>query len=180
MVLTGQVAMANRKQTIDDFNARVSRISNPRNKSYYDPDLGMHVPKRVPRDKIKKASVKEEPTFLAIFIVSAVVGAFGFMLGQVARVRFIPEADSAVVALTLDLVLGLWVIAILTVLLGKRSIFDRLSQVAGVYAMIIAGHNLIWRWPEQMAMIYSPEYVNQVMASTTELSLIVGANVISF
>mgnify|MGYP000191603929 CR=1 FL=1 len=46
--------MAHRKQTINDFNDRVSRISNPRNKSYYDPDLGMHVPKRVPRDKIKK------------------------------------------------------------------------------------------------------------------------------
>lgn len=172
--------MANRKQTINDFNARVSRISNPKNKSYYDPDLGMHVPKRVSRDKIKKAKTREEPTFLAIFIVSAVVGAFGFMVGQVARVRFLPEADAAVVALTLDLVMGLWVIAILTVLLGKRSIFERMSQVAGVYGMVVAGHNLMWRWPEQMAMIYTPEHVDSVLASTTELSLIVGASVISF
>ncbi|MFT7107464.1 MAG: hypothetical protein ACJAVT_001987, partial [Yoonia sp.] len=35
---------------MNDFNARIKSIKNPRNKSYFDPDLGMHVPKRVTRD----------------------------------------------------------------------------------------------------------------------------------
>ena len=172
--------MAHRKQDINDFNSRVKRISNPKNKSYYDPDLGMHIPKRVPRDKIRKAKVQEEPTFLAIFVVSAVLGAFGFFLGQVVRVRYFPEVDAATVTLALDLILALWMIAVITALTGKRSVFERLSQVAGVYAMIIAGHNLMWRWPDQMAMIYTPEYVESVLNSTTQLSVIVGATVISF
>ena len=172
--------MAHRKQTINDFNDRVSRISNPRNKSYYDPDLEMHIPKRVSRDKIKKARSQEEPTFLAIFIVSAVLGAFGFFLGQIIRVRYFPAADTALTTLALDLILALWMIAIITVLTGKRGLFERMSQIAGVYGMIVAGHNLMWRWPEQMAMLYTPEYVDGVLATTTQLSLIVGANVISF
>ena len=172
--------MAHRKQDINDFNDRVKRISNPRNKSYYDSELGMHIPKRVGRDKIKKAKVQEEPTFVAIFIVSAVLGAFGFFLGQIVRVRYFPAADTALTTLTLDLMIGLWMIAMITVLTGKRSLFDRMSQIAGVYGMIVAGHNLIWRWPDQMATLYTPEYVDSVLSSTTQLSLIVGANVISF
>ncbi|WP_333712233.1 hypothetical protein [Yoonia sp.] len=172
--------MAHRKQDINDFKSRVGRINNPRNKSYYDPDLGMHVPKRVPRDKIKKAKAHKEPTFLALFIVSAVLGAFGYFVGQVIRVRYFPEAEAALTVLALDLVLALWMVAVITALLGKRSLFDRFSQVAGIYAMMVAGHNLIWRWPEPMAAIYTQDYVDSVLASTTELSLIVGANVLSF
>ena len=172
--------MAHRKQTINDFNDRVKRIGNPRNRSYYDPDLAMHIPKRVPRDKIKKAKVREESTFLTLFIVSAFLGALGFFAAQVVRVRYIPAADTAMVTLALDLILALWVVAIITVLMGKRTIFDRLSQVAGIYGMVIAGHNLIWRWPDQMAAIYTPEHVQDVLNSTTQMSLIVGANVLSF
>lgn len=173
--------MAHRKQDINDFNARVKRISSPRNKSYYDPDLGMHIPKKVPRDKIKKTKREgDEQTFLAAFIVSAVLGGFGFFLAQAIRVRFFPTADGAQLILALDLVLALWAIAIITALLGKRDLFARLSQVAGVYAMIIGGHNLFWRWPEQMAMIFTPEYVDTVLATTQELSLVVNGNVIGF
>jgi len=172
--------MAHRKQTIGDFNDRVKRINNPRNSSYYDPDLGMHIPKKVPRDKIKKAKKQHEKTFVAIFIVSAVLGAFGYFLGQVVRVRYFPEANGASVAMALDVVLAFWIIAILTALLGKRTLFDRFAQVAGVYAMIVAGHNLVWRWPEQMAAVFGQSHVDRVLANTTELSLIVGANVFSF
>ena len=172
--------MAHRKQTINDFNDRVSRINNPRNKSYYDPDLGMHIPKKVPRDKIKKARAREEPTFISLFIVSGVLGAFGFFVAQVVRVRYFPAADAEMTALALDVILAVWVIAIITVLTGKRALFDRVSQVAGVYVMIMAGHNLLWRWPEQMANIYTPEYVDSVLASTTNMSLIIGPTVLSF
>ncbi|SFS09218.1 hypothetical protein [Yoonia litorea] len=172
--------MAHRKQDINDFNARVKRINSPRNKSYFDPDLGMHVPKRVPRDKIKKAKVREESSFLALFIVSAVLGAFGYFAAQVIRVRYIPEVDTAMMALTVDLLVALWVVAMVTALTNKRSLFDRLSQAVGIYAMVVAGHNLIWRWPEQMAMIYTPEHVQYVMATTTEMSVIVGASTYTF
>jgi hypothetical protein len=172
--------MAHRKQDINDFNSRVKRINNPRNKSYYDPDLGMHVPKRVPRDKIKKGKARSEPTFVSLFLVSAVLGAFGYFVGQVIRVRYFPEAEAALTVLALDLVLALWMVAVITALLGKRSLFDRFAQVAGIYAMMVAGHNLIWRWPEPMAAIYTQDYVDSVLASTSELSLIVGANVLSF
>lgn len=172
--------MAHRKMDIGDFNARVQRIRSPKNKSYYDPDLGMHVPKRVPRDKITKTKPQEDPTFLSLFIVSAILGALGYFLAQIVRVHVFGPVGPEVATLALDLCLALWFIAMITALTGKRTIFDRLSQVAGVYAMIAAGHNLFWRWPDQMAMIFTPEHVESVRAVTTQMSVVVGANVISF
>ena len=173
--------MGHRKQDINDFNARVKRISSPRNKSYYDPDLGMHIPKRVPRDKIKKAKRDtDEQSFLAAFIVSAVLGAFGYFIAQLIRVWYFPAAQGATMTLAVDLIITLWAIALLTALTGKTGVFARLSQVAGVYGMIAAGHNLFWRWPEQMAMIFPQAHVDRVLATTQEMSVVVAGNVFAF
>ena len=44
---------------LDEFNLRVARIADPRNKSYYDPELGMNIPKRVSKELINRKKLKK-------------------------------------------------------------------------------------------------------------------------
>ena len=163
--------MAMMKQDINDFNARVKRIKNPRNKSYYDPDLGMHIPKRVTRDKIKTNKTQED-SLLGAFIVSMIIGALGLMFAQVVRIRYFELSSANEVTLYLELFLAFWAVILLSALLNKRKLFARVAQFAGVGVMLVAGHNIIWRWPEQMAVIYTEAHVEQVMQDTTQHSVV--------
>ncbi len=162
--------MAVMKQDINDFRARVKRINNPRNKSYYDPDLGMHIPKRVTRDKIKKAN--DEESFLGKFLVSMIIGALALLFAQVVRIRYFELSGASDMIMVLELFVAFWAMILLSALLDRRRILERIAQVAGVAVMLTAGHNLIWRWPEQMAYIYTPEHVEQVMDTTTQHSIV--------
>ena len=72
--------MAARKMDINDFNARIKNIKNPRNKSYYDQGLEMHVPKRVSRDKIKSAKNPEDDSVFGMMFVSMIVCAVALMI----------------------------------------------------------------------------------------------------
>lgn len=162
--------MAVVKQDINDFNARVKRIKNPRNKSYYDPDLGMHIPKRVTRDKIK--ATKDGESYLGKFIVSMIIGAVALMLAQVLRIRYFGLMEQSDVGFYLELFLAFWAMVLLSALLDRRKVAERIAQVAGIALMLTAGHNLIWRWPDQMAMIYTPAHVEQVMQATTQNSVV--------
>lgn len=167
--------MAMAKQDINDFRARVKRINSPRNKSYYDPDLGMHIPKRVPRNQIKsKTKVNhDEDSFLGKFIVAMVIGAVALMIAEVVRIRYFGLVGDSNTVLFLELFVAYWALLLLSALLGKRGLFDRIGQVTGIGAMLIAGHNLIWRWPEQMAYIYTSEHVARVLETTTQHSVVV-------
>jgi hypothetical protein len=41
----------------------------------------------------------------------------------------------------------------------------------GVGAMMVGMHNLIWAFPEPFAVIYSPEFVDIIQATTTANSI---------
>lgn len=162
------------KQDINDFRARVKRIQNPRNKSYYDPDLGMHIPKRVPRDKIK-SKVKTNPdeeAFLGKFIVSMIIGALALLFAEVVRIRYFGLSGESDTILFLELVMAFWAMILLSTLLDRRRILERMGQITGIALMLTAGHNLIWRWPEEMAYIYTAEHVEEVMEVTTQNSIV--------
>ena len=162
--------MAVMKQDINDFNARVKRIKNPRNKSYYDPDLGMHIPKRVTRDKIKK--VNDEESFLGKFIVSVIIGGLAMMFAQVVRIRYFALPGESDMIMVLELFMAFWAMLLLSTLLDRRKLLERFAQVAGIAVMLTAGHNLVWRWPEAMAYVYTTEHVAQVMEATTQHSIV--------
>ncbi len=162
--------MAARKMDKSDFDTRIKQISNPRNKSYYDPDLGMHVPKRVMRDKIKHTN--EEPSVIGILLVSLVLGAVALMFAQIVRIRYFGVLEPSTSILVLEIVLAIWAVVLLSVLTDKRSVAERLAQIAGVAVMMVAGHNLIWRWPDQMSTIYTSAYVEQVLETTTQNSIV--------
>ncbi|MEL6839999.1 MAG: hypothetical protein AAFP85_11955 [Pseudomonadota bacterium] len=172
--------MAVTKQDINDFNRRVKNISNPRNKSYYDPDLQMHIPKRVSRDKIKKPKVANDENIIGPFIVSVVIGAFCLGVAQIFRVRYFGLIETSTVTMVVDLAATFWVLLVLTALIKRNSWGARFSQAVGVLAMLAAGHNLFWRFPEQMAVIYTPEYAQYVEATKQAPSVVIGADIYAF
>lgn len=168
------------KQDINDFKKRVKRISSPRNDSYYDPDLGMHIPKKVPRSMIKAPKKAKDEEFLGPFLVSVIIGAFCLAVAQLVRVRYFGLLETSMITLFVDLLITTWVLMTLTALIKRNQMGARISQVIGIAAMFVAGHNLFWRWPEQMAYIYTAEYANYVQETTQPPSVVVGATVYAF
>ena len=166
------------KQDINDFNKRVKRIKNPRNKTYYDPELGIEIPKRLARKPIKK--LRDEPTVLSIFVVSMVFGAFAFLCAEVLRIRYFELSGSSTVITVLEVVIALWVVLMIAAVTDKRTFIERTAQLTGVIAMMAAGHNLVWRWPDQMAYIYTPAHVEYVLDTTEELSIVYRGSVYGF
>jgi hypothetical protein len=162
--------MAARKMDINDFNERLKKIGDPGNKSYYDPDMEMHVPKRVTRKPVKRET--DEESLLGTMFVSVILGATAFMIAQIVRIRYFGLLEPTTTVLAIETFVTVWVLMILTVLTKKRQLFERLSQIIGIAVMMVAGHNLIWRWPEQMAVVYTPAYVEQLMATTTLHSIV--------
>jgi hypothetical protein len=162
--------MAARKLDINDFNARIKSIKNPRNTSYYDRDMEMHVPKRVSRDKIN--GKKAEESFLSLAVVSMVLGALAVFIAQIVRIRYFGLTGQSNVVLAIEALVTVWALILLTALADKRRITERIAQIAGIAVMIVAGHNLIWRWPDQMAIVYTQAHVEQVMDATTQHSIV--------
>lgn len=162
--------MATAKQDINDFNARVKRIKNPRNKSYYDHELGMQIPKHVGRDQIRKN--QEQASFLAVFLVSMIIGGLGLMFAQVVRIRYFELTAPSNVATYLELFIAFWAVVMLAALMDRRKVTERIAQIAGVAVMMVAGHNIIWRWPDQLAVVYTQAYVEQVLETTTQHSIV--------
>lgn len=162
--------MATRKYDKSDFQTRIKSISNPRNTSYYDPNLGATIPKRVKRKQAPKTNI--EDSLISSMIVSMVLGGFGLMVGQVIRVRLFGITDPGMAAFTVDVIAGIWAVLIITVLTKKRLLSERFGQFVGIALMLLAGHNLIWRFPDQMGILYTPEYVEQVLETLPQHSIV--------
>lgn len=169
--------MANMGQT--DFNARIKRIKNPRNNSYYDPDLQMHIPKRVTRDKIQKPPSQSSEALTAI-LVSMVIGGVAMFGAQVLRVRYLGLSGGNTAVTFTDLLFGLWFVLMLSALMKRRQFLGRVGQVAGLCVMLVTGHNLVWKWPDLMGKIYTPEYVAEIQATTQVQSIVIQGNVFAF
>jgi hypothetical protein len=169
--------MANMGQT--DFNARIKRIKNPRNNSYYDPDLQMHIPKKVTRSKIEKPPSKNQEA-LSAFLVSMVIGSFAMFVAQVVRVRYLGLSGGNAAVTFTDLLIGLWFVMVLSTLMQRRQLLGRLGQVAGLCVMLVTAHNLVWKWPDLMEKIYTPAYVAEIQATTEVQSILFQGNVYAF
>jgi len=147
---------------LDEFSARLARISNPRNTSYYDPELGMNIPKRVSKEFINRKKLKKAG--LSALIASLFLGALALMFSHLLCCRFglftheapfLTYGVAGVFALVLGGVLRL------------KTVPHLGAQIAGAGAMVASMHNLVWMFPEQFALIYSPEFVAMVHATTT-------------
>lgn len=156
---------------LDDFNKRVKRINSPRNTSYYDPDLGMHIPKRVSNEKIRR-DAKAKKAWVKAWVWSLLIGAFGLMIAQAVRFRTLGLSEAGNATLFVDLLLTLFIVLTLTAALRYRRLRFRVAQVIGVAVALTAGHNLMWYYPDHVAVVYTPEYVEIVRNTTVPASLI--------
>ena len=153
---------------LDEFNARVRKINDPRNTSYYDRDMEMHVPKRLSKQLIIKAQVKR--VGLVALICSAGVGAVALLVTQLMSTRFGvfgPEAPMVIYASA----------AILALLIGgflkMKTVPHMGAQFAGIWVMVAGMHNLVWLFPQAFETLYSAEYVAAIQATTMAGSLLV-------
>lgn len=167
--------MATAKQDINDFRARVKRISNPRNTSYFDQGLGMEIPKRVSHKEIKKKHRK--PSLFATLLVSMILGGLALMFAQVVRIRYFGLTEPSNTVLFLELFMTFWTVVMLAALMDRRKTSERIAQIVGVAVMMVAGHNIIWRWPDQLAVIYTQAHVEQVLETTTQHSVVLRGSV---
>ena len=150
----------------DEFNLHVTQISNPRNTSYYDPELGMNIPKRVSKEFINRKKTKQAGG--SGIVISLLLGAVFLML-------------SYLICLRLDLInqdapmLVYGISGILAIVLGGmfrlKSMADMGAQIVGVGAIVVGMHNLIWAFLEPFAVIYSPEFLDIIQATTTANSI---------
>lgn len=163
---------------LNDFKSRVKRIQDPRNNAYYDQELGMHVPKHTTQVEIQKA-VKARKFSVVRLLVSVLIGVFGTIAAQAIRVRYFELVETTQTALFTDLLLALFMVLLLSVLMRHRRVTLRLAQFAGVAAMIFAGHNLMWFYPDQMAVIYTTDYVAQISAETEPMSIVIPSVLVS-
>ena len=155
-------------EQLEEFNARVRKINDPKNISYYDPDMQMHVPKRVSKQQIIKAKAKRIG-FVAL-IRSVGVGAVAFLFTQLMSTRFGligPDAPMIVYASA----------AILALIIGgflkMKTVPHMGAQFAGIGGMIAGVHNLVWLFPDAFRTVYSKEYVAAVQATTNAGSLFI-------
>ena len=116
---------------LDEFNNRLARISDPKNKSYYDPELKMAIPKRVSKELINRKKLKKAG--FSALLLSLFVGAFALMLSHLACCRFGLIGHDAPV-----LIYG--AAAIVAILIGGllrlKTMPHMGAQFAGVGAMI--------------------------------------------
>ncbi|WP_439154957.1 hypothetical protein [Yoonia sp.] len=156
---------------LEDFNSRVRRITSARNTSYYDPELGMNIPKRVSQDTIRRNAKAKLPSFRAFFW-SLLIGAGALVIAQALRFRVLDLSEPGNVTLFTDLLVALFIVLTVSGALRYRRRRYRLAQGFGVLAALVAGHNLMWYYPDQLAVIYTPEYVQIVRDMTEPGSLI--------
>ena len=164
---------------VNDFNARVKRIKSPRNNAYYDPALQMHVPKRTNQKEIRRA-VKARRFPPGRVLICIVIGIVAVVIAQGLRVRYLGLVETGSVALFADLLFSLFFLLLIAALTGNRRLPHRLLQLVGATAMIVAGHNLMWFFPEEMAIVYTTEYVALIQEQTEPRTLVLQDYSISF
>jgi len=153
-----------------DFKARIKRINNPRNISYFDPELQMHVPKRTSHVAIKR-TVKARKFSPSRVILSLLIGVVAVVVAQVLRLRYLGMTEPGNAALLTDLLLTAFFVLLTSAILRHRKPSLRIAQVVGVFAVIVAGHNLMWAYPAEMAVLYTTDYVGVMHTQTAPSTL---------
>ncbi len=149
----------------DGFQARIDRINNPRNVSYFDPELKMHVPKRVSKEFVNRKRVKR--LGVVTVGVSGVLGGLAYIAVQVMSGRFGLLAPSEVVMFGVAAILAI----VLGMLVRHKSFLHIGAQVMGVALMMASAHNAVWMFPDAVSQVTSTAYVIQVQATTTPNSI---------
>ena len=157
------------------FQSRIKRIKDPKNLSYRDPELGINIPKRLSKKVIKVAQKDLRPRVSRMqLFCSLLLGIFCVVAARYLRFHIVGIEDlqaNAQVLMAMDIgiaaILAFVVGAVLRHTKGSHMLF----QVAGIAVMLVGMHNLVWLMPEEAALLFSDNYVQQVQALTTPQSI---------
>lgn len=161
---------------IDVFQQRLSRITDPRNKTWTDPETGMDIPRRMKRPpRAKKSELLENLGYPLSFVLSFLIGMLAVLGSRYVRWHLLgmsADGADADVLMMIDGGIAAALGFVLQQVLWMRAPEHVTAQVVGVFAMICVMHNLMWWYPEEMAIVFGPDYVKSVMAYTEPNSLL--------
>lgn len=161
---------------IDTFQQRLSRITDPRNTTWTDPETGMDIPRRMKRPpRAKKSELLENLGYPLSFLVSFLLGMVAVFASRYLRWHLLgmsgAEGDPDILMM-IDGGLAAAMGFVLQSLFHMRAPEHVTAQFAGVLAMICGMHNLMWWYPEEMGLVFGPDYVKTVMTLTEPDSLL--------
>jgi len=167
---------------LNQFSDRLKRIEDPRNIAYKDPETGMAIPRRLSIGQIKEHNFGEKVSVFAV-ILSVIIGALS-MIGA-RYVRFvgggIPEVGTEPQTLLLmDFGIAAVLAMVVGGMIGHKQLRHMNAQFLGIAVMLVAMHNLVWAFPDQVAQVFPQSYIAQVQSVTAPMSLSLLGNTYTF
>jgi len=160
------------------FQARVKNINNPRNTFYIDPETGMKVPKRVGRDEIR-ANGKDKPASVSGMIMAMVLGGLCLIVARYFQITFLDIQPSVPHALVYELGMAAAMAFTLGGFVRQKTLKHMVCHLAGAALAAMTMHNAVWVAPAEFAMVFSQDFVDQILAATNPMSLNVAGNTIT-
>lgn len=161
-----------------EFSKRITRINNPHNVSWYDPNTDMQIPKQFSKGKgIRKASMLGNLGYPISIVLAVMLGCMTVVLSRYVRFHLLGYDDTSAgvsgdMMMAIDAGVGIGVSFFLRQLFKLQSKTHATGQTLGMVAMILLMHNLVWIAPDQFAMIFSQEWVDMTKSYTQPRTLL--------
>jgi len=158
------------------FNERIKRIQDPHNTYYRDPEAGINIPKRLNKAVVLQQGEAVKPGFIGLVaaILLGVICLAAARYGRFNLAGIAEEGASASVIMLMDFGIAAVIAFIIGGLIKQKSLRHMMAQTAGIAAMAVAMHNLVWVYPAEFAQVYTQAYVDEVRSVTTPNSIYVG------
>jgi len=157
------------------FQARIARINDPRNKSYLDLETGMKIPKRVGRDQVL-ANGKTPPATITGMLMAMILGALCLIVARYLQITFLDIKPSVPHALLFELGMAAVMAFAIGGFVRQKTFKHMVSHLAGAALAAMTMHNAVWVAPEYFAMVFSQDFVEQILAATDPMSLNIAGN----
>lgn len=160
------------------FQARVKSITNPKNTYYLDPETGMKIPKRVGHDVIR-ANGKNKPASIGSMMMGLVLGALCLVVARYFQITFLDIRPTVPNALAYELGMAAALAFTLGGFVGQKSLKHMVCHLAGAALAAMTMHNAVWLAPAEFAVVFSQDFVDQILAATDPRSLNIAGTVIN-
>jgi hypothetical protein len=160
------------------FQARVKSITDPRNTFYLDPETGMKIPKRVGRDQVL-ANGKTPPATAIGMFMAMILGALCLIVARYLQIAFLDIKPSVPNALVVELMMSGLMAFTIGGFVRQKTFKHMVGHMAGAALAAVTMHNAVWVAPDHFAMVFSQDFVDQILAATDPMSLNIAGNSIT-
>ena len=162
------------------FQARLARISDPKNIAWTDPETGMVIPKHIRNGKAAmrngktNAPVRSNLGYPLSILIAGIVGALSVIASRYIRFHVLGQDPGDMdpdFALAMDAMMGGAVAFVFREMLKLQGKVQATAQMVGIGAMICLMHNFVWEYPQVFEQLFSTEWVQTVQAETSPQSI---------